>query len=209
MVTADDTGRVNQKKRTRMAIVDASREIIRSGAAVTMPEVARLALVSEATAYRYFPDLVSLLNEALAGVWPSPADALAPVAGSRDPVERIAFACEFLLRGVLAYQGGVRASISATIVRPESARRRPGLRFGLIDQALAPLEDTLGAADPERLTQLKQDLAAVVSAEAFFSLTDLAGLSPDDAIASLVRTATAVTKAATTLSSSSPPSRGQ
>jgi AcrR family transcriptional regulator len=162
-----------------------------------MPEVARLALVSEATAYRYFPDLVSLLNEALSDVWPSPADALAPVADSRDPVERIAFACEFLLRGVLAYQGGVRASISATIVRPESARRRPGLRFGLIDQALAPLDDTLGATDPGRLTQLKQDLAAVVSAEAFFSLTDLAGLSPDDAIASLVRTATAVTETAT------------
>ncbi len=197
MSTQDDTGRVNQKKRTRMAIVDACREIIRSGGSVTMPEVARLALVSEATAYRYFPDLVSLLNEALAGVWPSPADALAPVADSRDPVERIAFACEFLLRGVLAYQGGVRASISATIVRPESARRRPRLRFGLIDRALAPLDDTLGATDPGRLTQLKQDLAAVVSAEAFFSLTDLAGLSPDDAIASLVRTATAVTEAAT------------
>jgi AcrR family transcriptional regulator len=209
MGAEDGSGRINQKKRTRVAIVDACREIIRSGASVTMPEVARLALVSEATAYRYFPDLISLLNEALAGVWPGPAEALAPVAGSRDPVERIAFACEFLLRGVFAYQGGVRASISATIVRPESARRRPGLRFGLIDQALAPLQDTLGAADPERLTQLKQDLAAVVSAEAFFSLTDLAGLSPDDAIASLVRTATAITKAATTLSSSSPPSRGR
>jgi AcrR family transcriptional regulator len=138
-----------------MAIVDACREIIRSGASVTMPEVARLALVSEATAYRYFPDLVSLLNEALAGVWPRPADALAPVADSRDPVERIAFACEYLLRGVLAYQGGVRASISATITRPESARRRPGLRFGLIDQALDPLDGTLGATDPERLTRLK------------------------------------------------------
>jgi AcrR family transcriptional regulator len=200
MSTQDDTGRVNQKKRTRVAIIDACREIIRSGGSVTMPEVARLALVSEATAYRYFPDLISLLNEALESVWPSPADALAPVADSRDPVERIAFACKFLLRGVLAYQGGVRASISATIVRPESARRRPGLRFGLIDQALAPLDDTLGATDPGRLTQLKQDLAAVVSAEAFFSLTDLAGLSPDDAIASLVRTATAVTKAATAVS---------
>ena len=202
MSTQDDTGRVKQKKRTRVAIVDACREIIRSGGSVTMPEVARLALVSEATAYRYFPDLISLLNEALESVWPSPADALAPVADSRDPVERIGFACEFLLRGVLAYQGGVRASISATIVRPESARRRPGLRFGLIDQALAPLDDTLGATDPGRLTQLKQDLAAVVSAEAFFSLTDLAGLSPDDAIASLVRTATAVTKAATAVSPS-------
>ena len=193
----NDTGRINQKKRTRMAIVGACRELIRSGATVTMPDVARLALVSEATAYRYFPDLVSLVNEAFAGMWPSPAQALAPVADSGDPVERVAFACEFLLRGVLASQTAVRAMIAATITRPEHAAIRPGIRFGLIDEALAPLNDTL---DPVRLTQLKQDLAAVVSAEAFFSLTDLARLTPEDAIASLVRTAKAVT--ATTLGTS-------
>jgi AcrR family transcriptional regulator len=190
------TGRINQKMRTRVAIVQACRQIIRTGAPVTMPDVARLALVSEATAYRYFPDLISLLNEALVGMWPSPAEALAPVADSSSPVERVAFACEFLLRGVLAYQGGVRAMISATITRPEVAAARPQLRFGLIGQALAPLTNTLGATDPAGLAQLKTDLAAVVSAEALFSLTDLAGLAPDDAIASLVRTATAVIEAA-------------
>ena len=32
------------------------------------------------------------------------------------------------------------------------------------------------------MTSLKQDLAVVVSAEAFFVLTDLCGLAPDDAI---------------------------
>jgi AcrR family transcriptional regulator len=196
MGAESDAGRVNQKTRTRVAIVEACREIIRTGAPVTMPGVARSALVSEATAYRYFPDLISLLNDALAGMWPSPADALGPVADSSDPVERVAFACEFLLRGVLAYQGGVRAMISATVTRPELARARPRLRFGLIDQALAPLTGTPGATDPAELALLKKDLAAVVSAEALFSLTDLAGLTPDDAIASLVRTATAVTQAA-------------
>jgi AcrR family transcriptional regulator len=193
MMTENDTGRVNQKKRTRMAIIGACRELIRSGATVTMPDVARLALVSEATAYRYFPDLVSVVDEAFAGMWPSPAQALAPVADSGDPAERVAFACEFLLRGVLTSQTAVRAMIAATITRPEQAAIRPGIRFGLIDEALAPLNDTL---DPARLTQLKQDLAAVVSAEAFFSLTDLARLTPEGAIASLVRTATAVTASA-------------
>jgi AcrR family transcriptional regulator len=193
MTTENDTGRINQKKRTRMAIVGACRELIRSGATVTMPDVARLALVSEATAYRYFPDLVSLVDEAFAGMWPSPAQALAPVADSGDPVTRVAFACEFLLRGVLASQTAVRAMIAATITRPEQAAIRPGIRFGLIDEALAPLNDTL---DPVRLTRLKQDLAAVVSAEAFFTLTDLARLTPEDAIASLLRTARAVTASA-------------
>ena len=46
------------------------------------------------------------------------------------------------------------------------------------------------------MTRLKLDLAVVVSAEAFFTLTDLCGLAPDDAIASAVRTATTLTRAA-------------
>jgi AcrR family transcriptional regulator len=153
-----------------------------------MPAVALAAGVSEATAYRHFADLVSLVNEALAGLWPSPAEALAPVERSADPVARIGFACEFLLRGVAAYQGSVRAVIAATITRPASVPARPGLRFGLIDQALDPVIAAAGGSAAGRLAQLKQDLAAVVSAEAFFSLTDLCGLSVDDAIASLVRT---------------------
>jgi AcrR family transcriptional regulator len=196
MTAESDTGRVNQKRRTRMAILQACRDIIRSGATATMPDVARLALVSEATAYRYFPDLASLVNEAFTGLWPSPAEALGPVAGSGDPVGRVAFACEFLLRGVLSSQTAVRAMIAATITRPEMAPARPGIRFGLIDEALAPLNDTLGATDPARFTQLKHDLAAVVSAEALFSLTDLARLTPGEAIASLVRTASTITQAA-------------
>ena len=183
-------GRANQKTRTRRAIVDACRELVRTGSDVTMPEVANLALVSEATAYRYFPDLVSLLGETIDGLWPSPAEALQPVASSLDPVERVSFACEFLLRGVLSYQGAVRAMISGTITRPGLAATRPGIRFGLIDHALAPFERTLAAP---ALAQLKRDLAVVVSAEALFTLTDLCGLGPDDAIASAVRTAAAVT----------------
>ncbi|MEU9779916.1 TetR/AcrR family transcriptional regulator [Streptomyces phaeochromogenes] len=190
------TGRTNQKQRTRMAIVAAARELIGTGAEVTMPAIARAALVSEATAYRYFPDLPSLISEALAGVWPPPAEALAPVADSSDPVERVAFACEFLLRGIHTRQGSVRAMIAATITRPETVTTRPGIRFGLIDHALLPLEGTFGATDPDALAQLKRDLAVVVSAEAFFTLTDLCGLAPDEAIASAVRTATTLTEAA-------------
>jgi AcrR family transcriptional regulator len=189
-------GRVNQKQRTRTAIVDAARELIRGSDEVTMPAVARKALVSEATAYRYFPDLFSLLREAIDGTWPSPAEALAPVEHSDDPVERIAFATERLLQHVQAHQGAVRAMISGSIVGRDGPAVRPGYRFGLIDHALAPLERTLGRRDPAALRQLKQDLAVVVSAEALFTLTDLCGLSPDDAIASAVHTARTLTVAA-------------
>jgi AcrR family transcriptional regulator len=190
------SGRANQKLRTRNAIVQAAAELSRTGREVTMPEVARAAMVSEATAYRYFPDLASLLQEAIAGQLPVPGDALERVAGSADPVERIAVATEFLLRHVLSRQGVVRALIAATITRPGQAHARPGLRFGLIDSALAPLDGTLGATDPAALAQLKRDLAVVVSAEALFTLTDVGGLDAEDAIASIVHTAATLTRAA-------------
>jgi AcrR family transcriptional regulator len=169
---------------------------MRTGREVTMLEVAQAALVSEATAYRYFPDLVSLLQEAMAGQMPTPEEALRSVADSRDPVERVAAATEHLLRLVLTYEGATRAMIAATITRPATARGRPGMRFGLIDHALAPLADTLGSTDPAALAQLKNDLAVVVSAEALFSLTDLCRLGAEAAIASLVHTATTLTRAA-------------
>jgi AcrR family transcriptional regulator len=189
-------GRANQKARTRAAILEACGELVRSGAEVSMPEVAARAMVSEATAYRYFPDLISLLQEALEGLWPAPQQALGPVADSRDPARRVAFACEYLLRGVHAYQGAVRAMISHTITAPEQAGTRPGIRFGLIDYALAPFEAHPWRLGPAAMTRLKQDLAVVVSAEAFFVLTDLCGLAPDDAIASAARTAAVLTTAA-------------
>jgi AcrR family transcriptional regulator len=192
---AESSGRTNQKARTRRAIVEACLELIRQRQPVTMPGVAKVALVSEATAYRYFPDLTSLLAKALAEDWPTPAEALAPVGTSNDPVERVAFATRFLLHGVAERQEVVRSMISATIVQPR-LNARPGIRFGLIECALAPSFDLFEASDPELLAQLRLDLAVVVSAEALFCLTDLCGLSVEDAIDSAERTARTLTSAA-------------
>lgn len=193
---AGRTSHATQKRRTRTALLKSCRSLITSGDDVSMPAVATAAGVSEATAYRHFPDLVSLVNEALTDLWPSPAKAMAPIAASTEPLERIDFACEFLLRRVHRYQGSVRAVIAATITRPATVRNRPGFRFGLIDAALDPVIHTTNDDAARRLQQLKQDLAAVVSAEALFTLTDLCQLDLEGAVASLRRTACAITDVA-------------
>src|ERR1700677_3769109 len=177
----DQSGRVNQKKRTRDAIVRAAADLSRTGREVTMPEIAKAALVSEATAYRYFPDLASLLREAIADQLPDPARALAEATDSAD----------LLMRHVLAREGVVRAMIAATIARPGSTGARPALRLGLIDYALEPLQ---GRPGPAVLEQLKLGLSPVISAEALFSLPDLHGLDPETAIGVIVGNATAVTR---------------
>jgi len=48
---------------------------------------------------------------------------------SEDPAERVAFACEHLLRGVHAYEGSVRAAISHTITAPGTRLFSSSLRF--------------------------------------------------------------------------------
>jgi AcrR family transcriptional regulator len=185
-------GRANQKIRTRLAIIAACRELIQTGDIVTIPDVAQRALVSEATVYRYFPDLTSLVTNAIAGLWPDPTEALKPVASSGDVVQRVAFAAETFLQRVDAYRGSIRAMIAATITRSEGFAARPGLRLAWIDYALAPAEAT---TSPDILTQLKRDLAIVISPEALFILTDLYSLTPDDAVAHIVRLSSTVTAA--------------
>ena len=190
------SGRANQKKRTHDAIVRAAAELMPTGRDLTMPEIAKAALVSEATAYRYFPDLASLLREAMAEQLPDPARAMAEATDSQDPVERVAVAAEYLIRHVITRQGTVRAMIAATIGKPASGVSRPGLRFGLIDEALAPAAATFGAANPAAFAQLRLGLSVILSAEAYFSLIDLHGLESEAAITGLVNTAVNLTRAA-------------
>jgi AcrR family transcriptional regulator len=193
--TPEEGGRVNQKRRTRTAIIAACQQLITAGADITMPAVARAALVSEPTAYRYFPDLASLLEEALAGIDPDPAATLAAGADPTDPVERVVYAAELLARLVIERQGAIRALISVSITRGIARHVRPGYRFALIDQALAPLTGRKPGIEAATLEQLRRDLAVVISAEAVLTLTDLYGLDSDAAVASIAHTARLITRA--------------
>src|SRR5689334_2091027 len=58
-----ETGRVNQKRRTRAAIVAAAKGLMSQGVTPTVAQAAEAALVSRTTAYRYFPTQDSLLLE--------------------------------------------------------------------------------------------------------------------------------------------------
>ena len=58
-------GRSNQKLRTRRALLDATNQLVSEGHRPTLSGVAKKALVSRATAYRYFPNLDALLLEVL------------------------------------------------------------------------------------------------------------------------------------------------
>ena len=57
----ETTGRTEQKARTRQALVDATRELLGTGATPQVEDAAERAGISRTTAYRYFPNQRSLL----------------------------------------------------------------------------------------------------------------------------------------------------
>ena len=54
-------GRVDQKRRTRAALVDAARELVALGETPTVEAAAEAASISRTTAYRYFSNQRALL----------------------------------------------------------------------------------------------------------------------------------------------------
>src|SRR5579862_1725422 len=82
--------RLRQKLRTRAALLAAARDLVAQGTTPTLAAVADGALVSRATAYRYFPTQEALLLEL-------PLDVAAPTVASlfgadapSDPEDRVA-----------------------------------------------------------------------------------------------------------------------
>jgi AcrR family transcriptional regulator len=178
----EQIGRPNQKTRTRKDLLQAASRLMKQGRTPTLEEVAEEALVSRATAYRYFPTVDALLVEAAVDVAvPEPQEVFRNEA-SRDPVARLQrvemalndmiIANEPLLRAMLAHtiQQGIQADENGKLPRRQN-RRTP-----LIEAALAPARDQF---KPGTLKVLTRALALIMGTEATIVVKDV--LQLDDA----------------------------
>jgi AcrR family transcriptional regulator len=188
------TGRVNQKTRTRDALIAAARELLAQGVTPTMEGAAAAAAISRTTAYRYFPNLRALLiaayphieEQSLLG--PNPPD---------DPVTRLKSVAEDQTRRILKYEPEMRAvlrlSLESEPPRGPDLPMHRGLRIGWIEDALAPLR---GRIDEDDLRRLIHGIGATLGIEAFVWLTDIARLSREDAAAIMRSNALALLRSA-------------
>jgi AcrR family transcriptional regulator len=181
MVVSRQDGRLNQKRRTRRAIIQAASNLVRAGQQPSVAEAAEAALVSKATAYRYFPTQHSLLQEVgFEAIHPS-ARSLLEGAPVDDPQARF----ETVLRAVTSYMTSDEA-LFRTVMKVtqerwlESTNRgepdpvvREGRRLEHIDAAIEPLQSKL---DSEALARLRCGLALVFGIEPIVILKDVCGL---------------------------------
>jgi AcrR family transcriptional regulator len=181
-VPYEQIGRVNQKARTRQALITATRELLAQGVVPTMEGAAAAASISRTTAYRYFPNVRALLVAAYPHV--EQRSLLGPDS-PEDPAERLKIVAEEHTRRILANEAQMRSVLRLSLegVRPPELPMHQGLRTAWIKDALAPLR---GHMAEDELQRLIHGIGATLGIEAFVWLTDIAGVSREES-ASIIR----------------------
>ena len=180
--------RANQRERTRSAIMEGARKLLRDGKIPSVADAAEAALVSRATAYRYFPTQSALIQEAvhtgLPNTW-EPDRRHADLMAFADRVERavaemltLTHDNEAILRGVLLLSLQQWATIQAGDKIEEELVTRGRGRIPAIQAALAPYRDTL---TPAALRRLTIGLSLIVGAESLVVLRDIWDLEETEA----------------------------
>src|SRR5919112_2384661 len=102
------TGRTNQKVRTRDALIAAARQLLAEGVTPTVEAAAAEAAIGRTTAYRYFPNGRALL----AATYPEiEMDSLLGADPSEDPLARLEVVAESLTRRIVEHEPEYRAQL--------------------------------------------------------------------------------------------------
>jgi AcrR family transcriptional regulator len=189
-ISYEETGRTKQKARTRKALVEAARELLSKGFSPAVEAAADIADVSRATAYRYFPNQRALLAAAAPVI---EADSLLGPDPPEDVEERLELVARALSDQIVANEPALRTMLRLSLERepPEPKRLvlRRGRAIGWIEDALAPLKGQLAE---DELNRLAVAIRAAVGIEPFVWLTDIAGLSREEAVNLMCRSARAL-----------------
>jgi AcrR family transcriptional regulator len=186
------TGRTRQKARTRAALLDAARELLAAGGTPKVEDAAEAAGISRATAYRYFPNQRALLVAAHPEI---EATSLLGEDPPADPQQRLDRTIGELIRLTIDTEPELRTTLRLSLEPgpEEELLLRKGRAIGWIEEALAPLRDRL---PPSTLRRLVLAIRTVCGIEALVWLTDVAGLSREQAAEQMRWSALALLRAA-------------
>ncbi|WGM39798.1 TetR/AcrR family transcriptional regulator [Caulobacter sp. NIBR1757] len=175
-------GRSNQRQRTRKDLLEAAGRLMRSGEKPSLEAIAEAALVSRATAYRYFANLDDLLVEAALHMSTPEAAELFPEGPPEDAVTRLGRVDDALDAMMAANEGTLRLMLSSAVQRgragPDDPPRRQNRRSPMIEAALAPC---CSQFEPAALERLAKALALVVGSESMIVFKDVLGLEDAEA----------------------------
>ena len=183
MVDPAPRGRPNQKQRTRKDLLEAAARLVREGRRPSLDEVAEAALISRATAYRYFPNIEALLIEASIQL-AAPDAGLLEGASPSDPVERLQKVDAAFETMILENEAALRLMLARIVERgvrggaPSDLPVRQNRRLPLIEAALEPSRQNI---DPGTFEKLVSALSILIGTESFVVTKDVLQLSDAEA----------------------------
>lgn len=173
------SGRIDQKGRTRDALIVAARDLVANGETPTVEGAAEAASISRTTAYRYFPNQRALL---VAAHPETGAASMLPDDAPDDAETRLDLVIDAFIRSTLENEAQQRTMLRLSLEASPAERAQLPLRQGRgikwIEEALAPLGPDMSPADIHRLTLAIRSATGI---EALVWLIDVAGLSRDEA----------------------------
>jgi AcrR family transcriptional regulator len=154
---------------------------MKQGLNPSLDEIAEEALVSRATAYRYFPGVEALLIEAaLHLAMPEPEQLFAD--GPADPVARVERLDSAVNEMMLANEASLRMmlinSLELSLKGGAQAAPRQNRRMPLIEAALEPARKDFA---PAKLDKLKKSLALIIGTEAMVVFKDVLQVGDEEA----------------------------
>src|SRR5580658_7981359 len=180
------SGRSNQKARTRAALLQAAEELVEEGRPPSVPDAAERALVSVATAYRYFSSAEELwweASEAAVSYEESLAEAEQRIEAAgldlQARLEALIRVTSFtMLENQVPYRQIARNALEQWFRQAdgpddERAPVRQGRRNAQIRNVITPLEGQIPKKDLDRIAHA---LGLIVGTEAMISLIDAVGL---------------------------------
>lgn len=171
-------GRTNQKLRTRNALIAAARELVAQGASPTVEDAAAAASISRTTAYRYFRTQAELLAAAHPEIQ---VDSLLPKNPPTDVTARFEIVVREVVRIILDTEQQQRTMLRLSLEpeqRPGGLFLRQGRVIRWLEDALSPLSKRIPKVEFRRLVLATR---AAIGIEALVWLTDVAGLSRQEA----------------------------
>jgi AcrR family transcriptional regulator len=188
------TGRIQQKARTRRALIAAARDLLADGVDPTVEAAADRAEVSRTTAYRYFANR----RELVAATYPEiGAPSLLEPGAPSDPMDRLELVIGRIAEQIREYEPELRAQLRLSLEAPADRAGQLLLRQGRVirwlEDALAPLRPNMRERDLRRLVL---SIRATLGIEAFVWLVDVAGVTADEAAEIMCDSARTLTRAA-------------
>jgi AcrR family transcriptional regulator len=185
----DPIGRVNQKRRTRNAIVAAAQAIVERGETPTVARAANDAEVSRTTAYRYFPTQESLVLELAVTIDVREVEELVaqPLDGT-TPQDRLLEFVDLFNRHALAnerlYRTGTRHYMDMWLAADRLGEDHPYTREGRRADMIATILEPLRVTMPEaKFRRIQAALCLVAGGEAIQVLRDVCRLEAQEALA--------------------------